>query len=212
MSRRICISLVVNKLGYESQVFLVVDTETTGLFPEKGARLIEIAAIKISDGYICDKDIFHELVNPGVIIPRNVSKIHGIRNDMIFGKPRPEGVLKRFLEVCNNVVLVMQNARFDLKILNHELWLAKLPPLRNPYVDTMDMAEYLFGRKRNGRKYSLDEILDRLHIQIGRRHRALDDAWATAEAFLKMAELIGDINSVARFIKKRKTNKLQTHR
>jgi len=198
-------------VGYESQVFLVIDTETTGLFPEKGARLIEIAAIKISDGYINDKDIFHELVNPGVIIPRNVSKIHGIRNDMIFGKPRPESVLRRFLEVSEGAVLVMQNARFDLKILNHELWLAKLPPIANPYVDTMDIAEYLFGRKRNGRRYSLDEILDRLNIQIGRRHRALDDAWATAEAFLRMTELIGDINSVARFVKKRRRiNKVET--
>lgn len=198
-------------MGYERQLFLVIDTETTGLFVEKGARLIEIAAIKISDGYICDKDIFHELVNPGVIIPRSVSKIHGIRNDMIFGKPKPSMVLRRFLEICNGAVLVMQNARFDLRILNHELWLAKLPTLHNPYVDTMDIANYLFGKKHNRRRYSLDEILDRLNIQIGRRHRALDDAWATAEAFLKMAELIGGMNSIARFIRKKKTNGIRTH-
>ena len=185
-------------MGYETQRFLVVDTETTGLSLDR-VRLLEIAAIPVVDGVICDKEIFHEIVNPGVVVPRSVSVLHGIRGETLVGKPRPRTILKSFLDFSRDSILVMQNGWFDIRVINKELWLAKLPPMRNPYIDTAIIARKIFGGRRN---YSLPEILKRLGMYHNwKRHRALDDAWVTAEAFIKMMEILGGPNAIARFIR-----------
>ena len=127
-------------MGYETQRFLVVDTETTGLSLDR-VRLLEIAAIPVVDGVICDKEIFHEIVNPGVVVPRSVSVLHGIRGETLVGKPRPRTILKSFLNFSRDSILVMQNGWFDIRVINKELWLAKLPPMRNSLHRHRDHSE-----------------------------------------------------------------------
>jgi len=178
--------------------FVVLDTETTGLSPYKGCRLIEIAAVIIRDFEISEMETFNELIDPERPIPIFITQLTGINSRMVRGKPRFDEVYKRLLDFIQDRTLIIQNAGFDLSFLDYYADYYSLETINNPYVDTISLSRYLFTGHHN-----LDMILARLNIIAKDRHRALGDVIATGEAFIKMTEKIGKEN-LKEFIKKRK--------
>ena len=169
--------------------FIAIDTETTGLDPRKGARLTEIAAVTVLADRILEDEVFQELMNPGVSIPLSISKLTGITNEMVKGKPGIKEVLERFFAWApREAILIFHNAPFDLSFLNHFSEKYGLEGLGNAYCDTVE----LWVSSQGGR-CRLDEILNHLGIVLPHemQHRAIGDALGTALAFIKLAEAIG---------------------
>lgn len=177
--------------------FVVIDTETTGSSPQKGAELIEIAGVVVRNWEIVYEESFNELIKPKRHVPIFITMLTGINNLMLEDKPSVEIVLPRFYDFVGDRVLVIQNAPFDLSFLDYfgkKIGIGELP---NPFVDTISLSRSLFRGRHN-----LDIILARLGIFCEDRHRALGDAIATAKAFIKMAKMIG-IEEIERFVVRR---------
>lgn len=162
--------------------FVVFDIETTGLSP-KECKITEIGAIKIEHGKITDK--FSQLINPGVSIPSNITDLTGITNEMVADKPSIDAVLPEFLEFCRGYSVVAHNAQFDCGFIRYNAAELNLE-FHNKTVDTLKLSRELFP---NERKHTLDAICGRLGVSLENHHRAVDDAAATAEIFLKFVEL-----------------------
>ena len=162
--------------------FVVFDIETTGLSP-KECKITEIGAIKIEHGEITDK--FSHLINPGVPIPPNITDLTGITDEMVADKPHIDSVLPEFLEFCHGCAVVAHNAQFDCGFIRYNAAELNLE-FHNKTVDTLKLSRELFP---NERKHSLDAICKRLGVSLENHHRAVDDATATAEIFLKFVEL-----------------------
>ncbi len=178
--------------------FVVLDTETTGLSPYKGCRLIEIAGVLIKDFRISEQNTFNELIDPQRPIPIFITQLTGINSRMVKGKPPFEEVYKKFLDFIQDRILIIQNAKFDLCFLDYFAEYYSLKRIENSYVDTISLSKHLYSGHHN-----LDMILARLNIVAKNRHRALGDVIATGEAFLKMTEKIGK-EYLKEFIKERK--------
>jgi DNA polymerase III epsilon subunit family exonuclease len=176
--------------------FVVLDVETTGLSVERGARLIEIAGVRIRDWRLNHDSIFESLIDPGCIIPITITALTGISNLTVKGYPPVNEVLPDFFSFVENTILVIHNAPFDLSFLNHFGLKCGLGRLTNAYIDTVEMSRHIFRYGRN----NLDILLARLGILVQSRHRALGDSIATAQAFLQMCERIGKEN-VKRFVR-----------
>ncbi|AKI97333.1 3'-5' exonuclease [Kosmotoga pacifica] len=167
--------------------FVVIDTETTGLSPYQGARLIEVAGLVVEEDWKINIDKhFHSLINPGVPIPVFITRLTGINSRMVRSAPPAEEVLPAFFRFLSGRTLVIQNAPFDLSFLNHYAKKLGFPELTNPVIDTIWLSRRLFCGRHN-----LDLILARLNILAEDRHRALGDVILTARAFVKMAAMIG---------------------
>ena len=166
------------------QIFL--DTETTGLDPALGHRIIEIAAVEIVNRRFSDRH-FHQYVNPGRDIDAGALEVHGITSEFLADKPKFRDVAKDMLEFIEGAELIIHNAPFDVAFLNHELALLELQAL-NIYcpnvTDTLKMAKGLHPGKRN----SLDALCERYQIDNSARalHGALLDARLLAEVYLSM--------------------------
>lgn len=172
-----------------STQFIAVDTETTGLDPRKGARLTEIAAVTVLSGEILEDALFRELIDPGVSIPASISKLTGITNEMVKGKPDVKEALERFFAwVPREAILVFHNAPFDLSFLNHFAEKNQLAGLENAYCDTMELWIILKGKRSR-----LDTILNHFGIVLPHemRHRAIGDALGAALAFIELVKIIG---------------------
>ncbi len=171
----------------------VFDVETTGLDPNRGHRIIEIAALKIEDGAIKKDDPFHEFVNPERTIPLEAAQVNKISNEDVANAPTIDQVLPKFLDFTTGSMLVAHNAQFDMGFLNREKELCwgfiELPE----YFCTMKMSQSIFPTEF---RHSLDVVGLRLGLEVPKTlHRALPDVVLTAEALLKMIE-IGEISSV----------------
>jgi DNA polymerase-3 subunit epsilon len=166
------------------QIFL--DTETTGLDPALGHRVIEIAAVEIVNRRFTDKH-FHQYVNPEREIDAGALEVHGITSEFLADKPKFREVAKDMIEFIEGAELIIHNAPFDVAFLDHELGLLELQGLRIycPNVtDTLKMAKGLHPGKRN----SLDALCERYQIDNSSRalHGALLDARLLAEVYLSM--------------------------
>jgi len=165
---------------------IILDTETTGLDPALGHRVIEIAAVEIINRRFTDKH-FHEYVNPEREIDAGALEVHGITVEFLADKPRFREVVKEMLEFIDGAELIIHNASFDVAFLDHELGLLELNPVKHycPQVtDTLKMAKGLHPGKRN----SLDALCERYQIDNSSRslHGALLDARLLAEVYLSM--------------------------
>lgn len=187
----------MNKMGLKDRNFVILDTETTGLSPHRGARLIEVAALRIRDGEIDERDWYSELINPGRPIPIFITRLTGISTRMVKNARIVDRVLPDFLDFLKDDILVIQNAPFDLSFLDHHALDIGLSPVKNDFIDTISLSRSLFRGRHN-----LDTILARLNILPENRHRALGDVLATARAFLKMSYMIGEEN-IGSFVRKR---------
>lgn len=176
-----------------SETYVVFDIETTGLKPEN-CRITEIGAIKIENGEITDK--FSQLINPGVPIPYNITELTGISDDMVADKPDITEVLPKFLEFCKDSTVVAHNASFDCGFIRYNAAALGLE-FHNHILDTLRIDREQFPDEK---KHSLDVMCKRLGVSLENHHRAVDDATATAEAFLKLTEIINSHNSDGKVI------------
>lgn len=163
--------------------WVVVDLETTGMSPLKGDRIVEIGAVAVEDGVITDE--FSTLVDPERLIPYYVQRVHGISDSMVMGKPVFADVLPSFLRFCGDSVLVSHNASFDRGFLDHQAMEIMQTPLPHAHVDTLRVSRILLPKLG---KHNLDALTHHFDVRIppSQRHRALGDARATAEIWLKM--------------------------
>ena|SRR5579859_5477318 len=165
---------------------IILDTETTGLDPALGHRIIEIAAVEIVNRRFTEK-YYHQYVNPEREIDAGALEVHGITGEFLADKPKFREVAKEMLEFIEGAELIIHNAPFDVAFLNYELALLELQSLGEycPQVtDTLKMAKGLHPGKRN----SLDALCERYQIDNSSRslHGALLDARLLAEVYLSM--------------------------
>jgi DNA polymerase-3 subunit epsilon len=165
---------------------IVFDTETTGLDPLQGHRLIEIGCIELVNR-IPSGQVFHRYVNPERDVPQEAFAIHGLSLDFLRDKPRFSDICEDLIEFIGDAPLVAHNAFFDLGFLNAELERCKKILLaRDRLVDTLMLAR----RRHPGGSNRLDDLCARYGIDNSRRtkHGALLDAELLAEVYV---ELIG---------------------
>jgi DNA polymerase-3 subunit epsilon len=165
---------------------IVLDTETTGLDPADGHRVIDIGCVELVDHFPTGRT-FQCYLNPERDVPDEVQRVHGITTEFLQDKPLFAQVVDEFLEFLGEAPLVIHNASFDLKFLNSELRRLARPsiPLARA-IDTIDIAK----SKLPGVRYSLDELCRRFNIDLTSRtlHGALLDSQLTAQVYL---ELVG---------------------
>ena len=176
--------LVENGAGQSlDHTCVVFDIETTGFSPLKN-RIIEIGAVRVEEGRIIDK--FSSFVNPDVPIPFEIEKLTGINDNMVLDAPKIDRVLPEFLEFCRGAVMVAHNAGFDISFIKEN---ARQQGLEfNPTVlDTVSLARVLLP---NLNRFKLDTVAKELKINLANHHRAVDDAGATAEIFVRFIKML----------------------
>ncbi len=165
---------------------VVFDTETTGLDPRQGDRIVEVGCIELVN-YLPTGREFQIYINPGRPVSEATVRITGITNEMLRGKPgfsHPD-VVDRLMEFFGDATIVAHNAEFDRAFLNAELELLDRPPLpKERFVDTLVLAR----EHRPGAPSSLDAVCKRFNISIEGRelHGALKDARLLAMAYLEL--------------------------
>ncbi|MGF1551966.1 MAG: exonuclease domain-containing protein [Paracoccaceae bacterium] len=167
---------------------VVFDTETTGLDPDHGDEIVQIAAVRIAGGRVLSPERFDTLVDPGRSIPAASTAIHGIDAAMVEGAPDVETALRAFHGFAHGAVLVAHNAPFDLAFLKRRERAIGLA-FDHPVLDTGTISAAIFGRRA---EHTLDALAARLDVTIpeAARHTALGDARATAAVFLKLVPLM----------------------
>lgn len=165
---------------------IVLDTETTGLDPFTGDRLVEIGAVELK-GHMPTGNTYHQYINPERDVPQDAVAVHGLDSAFLADKPVFKEVASAFLDFIGDAKLVIHNASFDMKFLNAELGWLNLPKI--PFeraIDTLDIAR----KKFPGSPASLDALCRRFGIDNSARtlHGALLDSEILAEVYL---ELIG---------------------
>ena len=163
--------------------YVVIDIETSGLSPVKGHRIIEIGAIAIENDRLTRQ--FHSLVDPGMKMPDDAVKIHGITDDMLIGQPNPCDTYPLFKKFIGNAVLVAHNAAFDLIFLRSEMSRLGIS-LNNRSICTLKLSRRLFPALRSYRLETVARHVLSNSKKIVARHRALDDAKLTAMMWLEM--------------------------
>ena len=163
--------------------YVVFDLETTGLYPNSGDSIIEIGAVKISNGKIIDR--YDELVNPNKELSEEISNITGINNDMLKDKKIEEEVVKEFMNWVGNLPMVAHNAKFDISFLDNAYKKYNLGTINNIVIDTLGMSRYLESKEKY---HNLAVLVKRYNIpwDEDKHHRADYDSEGTALIFLKM--------------------------
>jgi DNA polymerase-3 subunit epsilon len=166
---------------------VVLDTETTGLDPAQGHRIIEIGCVEIVNRRVTDRT-FHHYVNPEREVEAGALQVHGISNEFLADKPRFAEVASELLEFVRDAEVLIHNAAFDLAFLNHELTRvdAALGPVERHCMVTDTLA--LARERHPGKKNSLDALCKNYGVDNSRRdlHGALLDAQLLAEVYLAM--------------------------
>lgn len=172
---------------------IVLDTETTGLDPKQGHRIIEVAAIELNGRNVSERS-FHRYLNPERDIDEGAAAVHGLTLDRLQNEPKFAEIAPALLEFIGDAELIIHNAPFDMGFLNAELARLDLPPLTNKVTDTLKVAKELHPGKKN----NLNALCDRYFIDNSHRtlHGALLDTELLAEVYLAMTRgqesLLGD--------------------
>nr|MBL8411412.1 DNA polymerase III subunit epsilon [Dechloromonas sp.] len=166
------------------QIFL--DTETTGLDPRQGHRIIEVACVEMVNRRLTGRHL-HKYTNPEREIDEGAQAVHGITLEFLADKPKFADIVDEFLEFINGAELIIHNAPFDIGFLNAELRRLDRVPVEticSGVTDTLKMAKELHPGKRN----SLDALCERYEIDNSTRtlHGALLDTELLADVFLAM--------------------------
>jgi DNA polymerase-3 subunit epsilon len=164
---------------------IVLDTETTGLSPADGDRLVEIGCVELIN-HIPSGRHYHVYINPQRSMPEEAFRVHGLSEEFLSDKPLFAAVAGEFLDFIGDAKLIIHNAAFDIGFLNAELKKAGRPILANEVIDTVMVAR----AKHPGSRVSLDALCKLYGIDNSRRtlHGALLDSEILAEVYL---ELIG---------------------
>lgn len=170
----------------EQLAFTVFDTETTGLDPVGGDRIISIGAVRVVNGRVLRQETFERLVQPQRSVPAASTAIHGITAAMLEGEPPIAEVLPTFARFAEDTVLVGHNVGFDLQFLK----LAGTPTgidLSRPALDTLLLHAALHP---DNEEHTLEAIAARLGVSVVGRHTALGDALVTAEVFVALVAML----------------------
>ena len=180
---------------------IVLDTETTGLEPSQGHRIIEIGCVELVNRQLTGNH-YHQYINPDREVEEGAIEVHGISNEFLADKPRFEDIVEDFVEFIKGAELIIQNAPFDVGFINHEFNLQSrsYPSVDSicSILDTLAMAR----KKHPGQKNSLDALCKRYEVDNAHRelHGALLDAEILADVYLRMTGgqatlLLGDMDA-----------------
>lgn len=167
--------------------YIVFDLETTGFSSIKD-KIIEIGAVKVVNGEVIDR--FSTFVNPKRPIPFEITQLTGITDEMVIESPDIETILPQFLEFAGDGVLVAHNAGFDVGFIEQNCRYLEITP-HFVYVDTVALARVLLPTLS---RYKLNVVAKALGIPLENHHRAVDDAKATAEIFMKFVQMLREQN------------------
>jgi DNA polymerase-3 subunit epsilon len=165
---------------------LILDTETTGLDPKLGHRIIEVAAVELVDRRYTGRHL-HFRIDPQREVDAAATEVHGLTWDDLKGKPRFTDIAAELADFARGAQWIIHNAPFDIAFIDHELELAGLPSSASLYtglIDTFALAKESFPGKRNG----LDALCERFGVNHAHRtlHGALLDARLLADVYLAM--------------------------
>jgi len=178
----------------EEVEFTIFDTETTGLYPDAGDRVVELAALRVKGKQRLA--VFDALVNPGRPISPGAFAVHKITPKMLKNSPAIETVMPKFLDFIAGSCLCSYNAAFDLSFLNNELKLLGSPVINNMVVfDVLTMAKRLMPTLP---RYALWFVAQRLGVEAKQEHRAFSDVEMTLEVFNKL-KIIGEQKGITGF-------------
>ena len=171
--------------------FVVFDIETTGLYAGKD-KITEIGAVKLLNSEVVDT--FSTFVNPGVPIPDFITKLTGISDSMVSDAPGIQEALDSFLAFAGDLPVVAHNASFDTGFIKFNAKVAG-KKFDNIIIDTLQMSRNMFPKLG---KYKLDIVAKHLGVNLENHHRAVDDAKATADIFVKCLEILreNDVHTV----------------
>jgi DNA polymerase-3 subunit epsilon len=163
---------------------IVLDTETTGLDPLAGHRVVELGCVEL-ENMVATGRTFHVYFNPEMAMPAGAQDIHGLSDEFLADKPRFAEKAEEFLAFVGDAQLVIHNAQFDIGFLNAELERVGKAKLVNAYVDTVSVAR----KKFPGQRASLDALCERFSIDNSSRtkHGALLDSELLAEVYLELS-------------------------
>jgi DNA polymerase III subunit epsilon len=145
---------------------VVLDTETTGLDPRDGHRIVEIACIELVH-HVPTGRVFHRYVDPGRDVPEDARAVHGLDSGFLASQPPFAAIVEEFLAFLGSDRLVIHNAEFDLAFVNAELARLRRPPVGCAYVDTLTLAR----RRFPGSPASLDALCRRFAIDLSDREK-----------------------------------------
>ena len=187
----------------DDTVYVVFDIETTGFSPARD-RIIEIGAVKMQNGKTLGE--FSQLINPRMPIPLNIQELTHITDEMVADMPSIEEVLPKFRAFCEGCVLVAHNADFDTSFI-HRKAAEQGIDWEFTYMDTMVMAMHLVPAMK---KFGLDPLVKHFKVVLDGHHRAVNDADATAQCFVKIMDIvkemgITDLNGLAEYGRTNKT-------
>ncbi|MBR1399826.1 MAG: DNA polymerase III subunit epsilon [Alphaproteobacteria bacterium] len=173
-------NLLLNKESRE----IVFDTETTGLKPEDGEKIVEIAAVELIN-HVPTGKTYHQYINPHHRVSEKAFEIHGLSEEFLEDKPSFAEIAQDWIDFVGDAKLIAHNANFDMKFINNELKQAEYKeyePAR--FIDTLKMARALFPQQKN----DLDTLCKRYHIDNSSRtiHGALIDTQLLAQIYLKL--------------------------
>jgi DNA polymerase III subunit epsilon len=163
---------------------IVMDTETTGLDPNSGDRLVEIACVELAN-YIPTGRVWHQYINPQREVPQDAFRVHGLSTQFLADKPLFSDLVDDFLAFVEGGKMIFHNASFDMKFINHELLRLERAAIPHERVlDTLAIAR----RKHPAGPNSLDALCKRYAIDNSARtrHGALLDAELLAEVYLQL--------------------------
>ena len=176
--------LVEHPMGQSfADTFVVFDLETTGFSPSKN-QIIEIGAVKVVNGSIAQ--CFSTFVNPKVPIPFEIEQLTSINDDMVLDAPVIDEILPKFMEFCQDAVMVAHNADFDMSFIKYNCSALGLD-CEKTVLDTVALSRVLLPSLN---RFKLDTVAKALNISLAHHHRAVDDAACTAEIFVKLVEML----------------------
>lgn len=166
---------------------VVLDTETTGLEPSQGHRIIEIGCVELDNRRLTGRH-YHQYINPDREVDAGAIEVHGITNEFLADKPRFKQIVDEFMAFVEGAELIIHNAPFDVGFINHELKLEgkRFKPIEQScsIIDTLVMAR----NKHPGQRNNLDALCKRYEVDNSQRdlHGALLDAEILADVYLLM--------------------------
>ncbi len=182
-------SSIVNNIENDTldQTFVVFDIETTGL-SFKHDRITEIGAIKVKNGEIIDN--YSSLINPQINISNKITELTGISNEMVSDAPTIDSILPSFMNFIGNDPVVAHNASFDVSFIKENCKKLNINFI-NTIIDTLSLSRLLVPKLK---RYKLNNLAKHFSVDLKNHHRAVDDAKATAEIFIKLLLILKDKN------------------